>query len=240
MKLFFILYFFVSLNQGINYEKVFLTDYKDALFFINKNTKEIKFICNKYKHEPNFTMAVVFPELIRYSIFKDFFETAALEAVYVKFGKDYADFSIGRFQMKPSFSEKIEKAIHASDILSAKYKEIIEYKNTDQSGVRLERVQRLKKLSWQLLYLNCFIDIVKSKFPDALFLTNYDKVLFYATAYNYDFSQNKETIELMINNKSFPYGGNNYNHQYSYGDIAIDFYRRNSKTIHSDNTCTNK
>lgn len=53
-------------------------------------------------------LAIVSPELIRWTAFKDFFETTALELLYVKKGKTYADFSIGHFQIKPSFVEQLE------------------------------------------------------------------------------------------------------------------------------------
>ena len=49
--------------------------------------------------------AIFFPELIRYSFIRDLLETTALEYLYIENGKNYADFSIGRMQMKPSFIE---------------------------------------------------------------------------------------------------------------------------------------
>ena len=61
--------------------------------------------------------AILFPELIRYSVYKDFFETQALELLYIDYGKKTADFSIGRFQMKPSFAEAVEAYILAHEQL---------------------------------------------------------------------------------------------------------------------------
>ncbi|HBX50433.1 MAG: hypothetical protein A2275_11875 [Bacteroidetes bacterium RIFOXYA12_FULL_35_11] len=240
MKLLLFISFFLSSQLNSVYEKVFLTDYKDALIFVKKNSNEIKSVCKKFNNDHVFAVSVVFPEIIRYSIFKDFFETTALESVYVKFGKEYADFSIGRFQMKPSFAEKLESALSASDSLSEKYKKIIHYKNKDENGIRLERVQRLKMLSWQLLYLNGFIDVVNSKFPDSNFSNNFEKINFYATAYNYDFSKTKDNINAMIHIKSFPYGGCNNKHQYSYGDISVEYYKKNCNIMYSQNSFLNK
>ena len=54
-------------------------------------------------------VAVVFPELVRYSALMDFMETTAVKALYQQKGVKGADFSIGRFQMKPSFVEDLER-----------------------------------------------------------------------------------------------------------------------------------
>ena len=54
-------------------------------------------------------VAVVFPELVRYSALMDFMETTAVKALYQQKGVKGADFSIGRFQMKPSFVADLER-----------------------------------------------------------------------------------------------------------------------------------
>ena len=38
-------------------------------------------------------------------------EITLLKALYINLGEDYANFSIGQFQMKPSFAESIHKQI---------------------------------------------------------------------------------------------------------------------------------
>jgi len=54
-------------------------------------------------------LSIVFPELIRFNAIQDKIETFALQSLYVKYGKDYANFSVGPFQVKPSFAESLEK-----------------------------------------------------------------------------------------------------------------------------------
>lgn len=51
--------------------------------------------------------AIVFPEIMRYNGLKDGIETESLRTLYVQFGEDYADFSIGLFQMKPCFAQQL-------------------------------------------------------------------------------------------------------------------------------------
>ncbi len=56
-------------------------------------------------------ISIVLPELIRWNALQDIMETTALELLYVEKGKDGADFSIGYFQMKPSFIENLENYV---------------------------------------------------------------------------------------------------------------------------------
>ena len=53
-------------------------------------------------------LAVVFPEIVRYSDLEDLIQIRALKVLYVQYGRKYADFSVGHFQMKPSFIEQLE------------------------------------------------------------------------------------------------------------------------------------
>ena len=62
-------------------------------------------ICSK---DAAFMQAIVFPELMLYNSVKDDIESESLRVLYVQFGKAYADFSVGPFQMKPSFAEEVE------------------------------------------------------------------------------------------------------------------------------------
>ena len=98
--------------------------------------------------------------MLRYSLWRDLFETTALELLYVKGGKTVADFSIGWLQMKPSFAEMVEGKVQEDSILFQKYSSLLIYQSstTDSIKVRKERIERLKQFEWQLLYLNAFID----------------------------------------------------------------------------------
>ena len=82
----------------------------EAIQFIESHEALIKKICLEKGQRPSNVLPIVFPELIRYSLFRDYLETTMLERLYVKEGTSGADFSIGHFQMKPSFAEKIEIA----------------------------------------------------------------------------------------------------------------------------------
>lgn len=208
----------------VTYKEAFRSDYAKALHYIKQNKKLIDQSCELYQNNSVLVVSLVFPELIRYSFFKDFFETAMLELLYTEYGSAYADFSIGRFQMKPSFAEKAESYISTDSVLARKYKCILSYFHTKPSEIRFERITRLKTVKWQLIYANCFLNIVDSKFRNEVFMDDEQRILFIATAYNHGFDNTAENIIKWENVKSFPYGMKNGNNPFSYAQIASDFY----------------
>lgn len=207
-----------------DHSKVFNSDYKDALEFTRQNKELINKACELHNSDTALITSVLFPELIRYSLLKDFFETKALEMVYVNYGSEYVDFSIGRFQMKPSFIEKMEKYIENNELLKNKLRFIYIYDSANTQGIRKQRVERLKSIVWQLHYANCFYSIVSQKFKNIKWKNKTEKIRFYATAYNHGFNKTEEEIKHWIDIKVFPYGTNYKANQYAYSDIAVDFY----------------
>jgi hypothetical protein len=89
-------------------------DIENAVVTLQQHNALIQKMAKKYNQNNMPVLSIVFPEIIRYNAFKDFLETKTLEWLYVEYGKDKADFSIGLFQMKPSFVEKLEKYLQAT------------------------------------------------------------------------------------------------------------------------------
>ena len=240
MKALLYISFVFFLAEPVNYEKVF-AEYDDAVSFINQNlvypvrrtgagfNKILKTDVDK----KNLMISIIFPELIRYSLFKDFFETKSLELGYVQYGAKLVDFSIGRFQMKPSFVETLEEYIIHSGLvvdgharpLHNKYCEITAYEDATITGIRKERIERLSSLDWQLIYLECFYDIISERFKDIKWQDDVEKLKFYATAYNHNFRASKQEIDKWNGAKTFPYGVHYKGEQYSYSDISVYFYQ---------------
>ena len=169
-------------------------------------------------------LAIVFPELIRWSAFKDFFETKVLELMYISGGKSAADFSIGYFQMKPSFIENLEDYIvehpsvqHLNFIISTD-------KNAEQR--RSERVQRLQQLSWQLRYAHIYWAIANDLFRNKKFENAQERIRFFAAAYNYGFLQPQLEIEQWQSKIAFPYGIKYKGAQVVYADLSVEFYEK--------------
>lgn len=148
-----------------------------------------------YGIDAGFALAVVFPEIARYSAIRDWAETRALEMLYVQYGKDYANFSIGRFQMKPSFIEQIEKdylkSFSCKKITFNGFKGFSEENNMDSRRVRIER---LKDPHWQLRYLVIFCILMDERYPEIKKSGNNEKLKFYSTAYNTGYNKSKGVI----------------------------------------------
>ena len=109
--------------KPFDYEK----EKQEALNFLQENNAIIEEVFQVTKMEKTAVLPVIFPELIRYAIVKDLLETAALEAIYVELGVEGADFSIGHFQMKPSFAEQLEEKIRGNPDLLRLFKRITNY-----------------------------------------------------------------------------------------------------------------
>lgn len=223
ITIFFAFFIMQTTSYNQNYPNIFGNDYKNAIKFFKVNKDVIERTLNTFNIDIKIATSVVFPERIRYSIVKDFFETAFLEVFYVENGSSQVDFSIGHFQMKPSFAEKVEFFVKFNQRLSFKYNVLINYKQKDIKLIRKKRIDRLKNLNYQLIYISAFYDIVKTVF----FIDNMNeklKIKFFATAYNYGFDKTQNNLIKNINKKYFPYGSSYPGKQYSYSNISYYFY----------------
>ena len=104
--------------------------------------------------------AVVWPEVERYSRLQDALETAANYGTYITTGGG-PDFSIGLFQMKPSFVEAMEKAWMRSG-LARKYE--LWFDTADNATARNIRISRLQKEEWQVIYVGVFLRLLYASY----------------------------------------------------------------------------
>lgn len=110
--------------------------------------------------DPMMAEAVVWPEMERYSRLQDFMETTANYGTYVTTGGG-PDFSIGIFQMKPSFVEDLEKAWMRSG-LARRYN--LWFDTADNATARRVRISRLQKEEWQVIYVGVFLRLLYSSY----------------------------------------------------------------------------
>ena len=106
--------------------------------------------------DPLVAEAVVWPEMERYSRWQDAMETTANYGTYVTTGGG-PDFSIGIFQMKPSFVEAMEKAWMRSG-LARQYE--LWFDTDDTATARRVRISRLQKEEWQVIYVGVFLRLL--------------------------------------------------------------------------------
>lgn len=152
--------------------------------------------------------AIAFPEMTRYNMVKDLVETKTLEAAYIKGGVEAADFSIGCFQMKPSFIEYLESQLPALAVPKGK----------TIASERTIRLQRLKSARWQCRYLAHFTNFASKKYSrhDTGFL---------AAAYNLGPMRDATSIESWMPVEAFPFGVKFKGKQIAYAKIAEVFIK---------------
>jgi hypothetical protein len=214
-----------AMAQTLNYQDIFGNDWQKALTFVETNNKWIKPVLAKYKISYPLALAIVFPELVRYSALRDKMEITLLKALYTNLGEDYANFSIGPFQMKPSFAELIrEKAPQAMGRKTKTlFKDISEYDNIAQ--YRAAIIKELEDPVTELNYLVAFIKICESTLNNKEWSDEKSKVKFLSTAYNYGINKTPEEIAGMTDKKFFNtklYKTTNY----CYSEVALFWYNQ--------------
>lgn len=217
-----------SIVQELTPEQYFGDSYYEAASYCTKRQSAYAPFFSGYKVSFEEAMAVVFPEIIRYNRFRDFAETTVLELAYVQGGKTIADFSIGRFQMKPSFVEFIEQdLLNYSDLLQ-QFNEVVAYSpDVSSQDIRCERIERLKQESWQLKYLACFIRLAEVRFAKKLNEKPQERLLILSSAYNKGLNSKYEELKRLSEKKSFPYGTTAMG-RFSYYDVANYFFTHNA------------
>jgi hypothetical protein len=213
-----------SIGQDLNYREIFGEKYDEAKLFIAQNQTAFK----KYfpdSGEFQIATSIVFPEIIRFNELQNRIETEALKTLYVQYGEQYANFSVGSFQMKPTFAEQLEK-----EYFRLNRKTNVGYTSfdtTSTNGARIKRVERLSTLEGQLLYLSLFYEVSEERFHGLKFDKLVDRLRFLAAAYNSGFQNPLETIKKRIKEKHFHTDliFSPKSPKYCYSDISENYFR---------------
>jgi len=211
-----------SFAQAINYSEIFGDDWIKAETFEKENRIWMEQVLTKNNISYPLAIAVIFPELVRYSALRDKMEISLLKTLYINLGEDYANFSIGQFQMKPSFAERIREQAPSSFQWHSglTFKSRKEYDNI--LDFRRSIIKDLEDPEMQMNYLIALIRICEKKFK----INRKDeasRVKFLAAAYNFGFENDSAEIESAIDKKYFNtklFKTKNY----SYADISYFWY----------------
>lgn len=209
---------------SVNYPKVFGSDWTEAERYVREHHEEWKKEFDLFGVDSRMAEAIVFPELIRYSRWKDEIEKAAVNGLYVKKGRDGADFSVGRFQMKPSFAEDVERAWNASS-LAQEYG--FSFNMADNAEARRSRVRRLGTEEGQCRYLAIFIRLQQLRLPQLQQVSPEQQVRLLATAYNRSFSASWQSLCRMHHERHFHTDviKTSSTQFYCYADVAASFIK---------------
>jgi hypothetical protein len=215
-------------SQQVDYKAIFGKDWDKAESFVTENEFWMKQLSEKYDVSYAEAVAIVFPELIRYSALRDKMEITLLKSLYIYKGEDYADFSIGQFQMKPSFAEDIHQNIKLlRGQIRNQFRAIMNIK--DITKYRTSLVKDLEQPESQFLYLIAFMKICETTY-DLNDMGEIQRIKFLATAYNYSFQRSFEEVKGMIGKKFF-YAKLIKTESYPYSDISVYWHNNYQKKI---------
>lgn len=183
-----------------------------------------------------FTLSIAAPEHIRYREVSNLMEVQALRIMYAELGSGQVDFSVGYFQMKPSFIEALEVEIRNDEQLQNEYADLIGFYASDAAGIRQERIDRILNLEYSVKYLQAFEELIKKQYATELNgLTIKQTLHFIATTYNLGLGNSGSAIRNYQNKQNFPHGPHFNGDQHAFGDISIRIYSQLNKLLCTPN-----
>lgn len=209
-----------------DFAAIFGDKYAKAEKYLEENRGFAEFLALP-EEEAKLALAVVFPEILRFSALEDVIQVRALKVLYVQYGEKYANFSVGHFQMKPTFAVQLER--DSNRLLSAEEKAaagVGVFDLADISPNREKRVLRLDDARWQARYLGLFMRVMAKRHAKAVFADALDRLRYYATAFNAGYTRNEKSIRRLIPAKSFHTEIVFSETKYCYADVAVFYYDR--------------
>lgn len=193
----------------------------EAIDFFRTNKEEfIKNSPGLSEEERKMAAAIVAPEVSTYSKVLNFVELRSMFVTYVYQGG--GNFSVGVFQMKPSFAETIEKMARDNRMLGKEYSSWL--KECEQGETlkdkRRARLNRLDDINWQIRYLTLFYRLADIKASKLNFKNKEEKLRYLATLYNSGINISYEKAVEKMSQKRFPH----FNPEFNYADISVEFY----------------
>jgi len=179
--------------------------------------------------ETRIALAVVFPEIIRFNALEDAIQVRGLKVLYIQYGRSYMNFSVGRFQMKPSFAENLESDYQR--LFSVEEKAAIgmpAFERGETPELREKRVLRLDDLAGQVRYLRLFMLVMKKRYKQVAFADVEDRLRFYATAFNAGYASGEKALRRVMNERQFHTALLFPRTKYNYADVALFYFRKTS------------
>ena len=209
-----------------DYAAIFGDKYADAERFVSQSGW-IAGTLQLSADDTRVAVAVVFPEIVRFNAIEDDIQVRGLKVLYVQYGRAYANFSVGRFQMKPSFAEHLEADYrHLFSDGERRAIGLPVFEGGDTPGTRDQRVRRLDDMAWQVRYLRLFMLVMGKRYPTAAANGIEDRLRFYATAYNAGYLSGDAALRRMMPRRSFHVALVLPSATYSYAEVALFFFRR--------------
>lgn len=181
--------------------------------------------CQENNVDFNFAISAVFPELIRYSALRDQIEITLLKALYVHYGAEYSNFSVGVFQIKPGCAEEILK--HVPKLNEPGFNDHFSYffQRRSEREKRHEIVRELEDPSMEFYFVVALIRILENKYSREKWKNTDEKLRFYSAAYNAGFLSPEKYIREMMTANLFHTKLTKPKVTYCYSDISSVYFR---------------
>jgi len=215
-------------QEEVDYKAEFAENWEKAEKILLGRQPEMQKLAAQFEVPFPEVIAVAFPEVVRYSALRDKIELTLLKSLYVYKGEDYADFSVGIFQMKPSFAEKVRSEALASGDKTLAGLFVCGFDPSQTTEFRKSILADMEDPVRQFGYLLAFYKLCEKKFGQKSWETPAGKVRFYAAAYNCGFTRPEVYISEMAGEKFFSLNLLHIGPFYPYSEIAA-YYFNNSK-----------
>ncbi|WP_455620998.1 hypothetical protein [Parabacteroides sp.] len=211
-------------SQARNYARQFGSDWSRAAERVERHRAAWEEVFSTLDVDATECEAIVFPEQLRFSRLQDGMEQTALLGLYVTGGKEKANFSIGLFQMKPSFAEQVEAAWMKSP---SRHTYRLYFDLTDNREQRRRRLERITDERWQCVYLALFVRLMDEREPSLKELPGEERIRLLATAYNMSFTASLEELQQSKHRKTFHTDllASRKTRYYEYAGIAVEWYK---------------
>ena len=121
--------------------------------------------------------------------------------------------------MKPTFAKQVE-----ADLSLLSISKTLKLDLNESEKARLERVKRLDSPLWQVRYLIYFVKIMDVKYGSTVWVSQAEKLQFYAAAYNCGYTLDVKKIKDRVYRKTFYTTIVKSPPCYCYAEIAKDFF----------------
>ena len=202
---------------GNSFQNQFPRQYEQGTEYCNSIAKLCDSIAGNYCLDGKIILSIGLPEACRYSSISDQIEYSALSYFSLNDSSCF-DFSIGEFQMKPSFAKRIESLALKHPALSD-FRSVFNYSH-EQTETPLVR---LEEPDWQIKYICCMVTYLKAVHPKQID-DSVSGISFLAAAYNYGFESPVHEIVAWQSKKAFPYGLNSGQENLAYAEISANYY----------------
>jgi len=208
----------------VDYPSIFGDSWTKADLFVHTNESWMYKRSTDNEVDYSFAVSIIFPELVRYSALRDRIEITLLKALYINYGPEYADFSIGVFQIKPSCAEAVLQEVSRMNDVKFAANFIPIDSTASAIQIRAAIVKELEDPQKEFNYVLAIIKFLNARFDHPEWRNKQEQLVFYATAYNCGFSNNEAYIKRQISQKSFHTGLIKPDLLFSFSDISLVYY----------------